>query len=165
MAAVNRFFGDVYPQHPDDNTVKEVRLQAAGMSYPGYGDRHVLLEWTNRVDDKGQIVTQILQLTGQSGNYSYYAPVAKYRSASSRERNAFYSLGSFTRVQRDQILMLAKSVQFSKSSTTNGCRVWTRDLLEAMVEAKLISVAKFKEFDEGVPLVKRVAEAEESSNE
>jgi hypothetical protein len=61
--------------------------------------------------------------------------------------NQHFSLGEFSRAQRDEILDLAGQVVFSKTSTTNGYRVWTRDLLEAMVQARLIPRAKFDEID------------------
>lgn len=164
MSLPPRFLNSVYDTYPDDDTVKEVTLYAQGLTYSGVGDRHVLLQWINTAAESAtgsetDIVTQIVQLTGQSGNYSYYAPVAKFRSLRSMVGNQTFSLGTFSRAQRDEILNLARHVVFSKSSTTNGCRVWTRDLLEAMVQARLISQAKFNEIDAGVPLVKRVAEA------
>ena len=65
--------------------------------------------------------------------------------------NQLFSLGEFSRAQRDEILDLARQVVFLKMSTTNGCRVWTRDLLMAMVQANLISQATFDEIDAGVP--------------
>jgi hypothetical protein len=140
--------------------VKEVILLAHGLTYSGVGDRHVLLQWNN-TPTTGNIgfVSQIVQLTGQSGNYSYYAPVAQLGSAETMVNNLLFSLGEFSRAQRDEILDLARQVVFSKTSTTNGCRVWTRDLLVAMVQAQLISQTKFDEIDVGVPLVKRVADA------
>ena len=158
MALPPRFMTSVYDTYPDDDSVKEVTLHARGLTYSGVGDRHVLLQWNNATTGKGP-VTQIVQLTGQSGNYSYYVPVAKYRSEESMLANQLFSLGEFSRAQRDEILDLAHQVVFSKTSTTNGCRVWTRDLLVAMVKTRLISQAKFDEIDVGVPLVKRVADA------
>jgi hypothetical protein len=112
------------------------------------GDRHVLLQWNNATTEMG-LVTQIVQLTGQSGNYSYYVPVAQLCSTQSMLNNQLFSLGEFSRAQRDEILDLARQVVYSKTSTTNGCRVWTRDLLVAMVQASLISQAKFDEIDAG----------------
>ncbi|KAF8351820.1 hypothetical protein F5887DRAFT_932522 [Amanita rubescens] len=158
MALPPRFLNSVYDTYPDDDSVKEVSLYAHGLTYSGVGDRHVLLQWNNATTEMG-LVTQIIQLTGQSGNYSYYVPVANLCSAQSMLNNQPFSLGEFSRAQRDVILDLARQVTFSKTSTTNGCRVWTRDLLAAMVQAHLISQAKFNEIDIGVPLVKRVADA------
>ena len=138
--------------------MKEVTLHAQGLTYSGMGDRHVLLQWNNATTEIGPVM-QIVQLTGQSGNYSYYVPVAQVCSEEFMINNQLFSLGEFSRAQRDEILDLARQVVFSKTSTTNGCRVWTRDLLLAMVQAHIISQAKFNEIDVGVPLVKRVADA------
>ena len=148
----------VYNTYPDDDSVKEVILHADGLSYSGMGDRHVLLQWNN-VTTETDLVTQIVQLTGQSSNHSYYVPVAKLHSTQTMLDNQIFSLGKFSQAQRDEILNLAHQVVFSKTSTTNGCRVWMRDLLVAMVQAHLIPQAKFDEIDAGVPLVKRIADA------
>ncbi len=156
MALPPRFMTSVYDTYPDDDSVKEVTLHAHGLTYSGVGDRHVLIQWNNATTETGPVM-QIVQLTGQSGNYSYYVPVAKLEESMLISQP--FSLGEFSRAQRDEILNLASQVVFSKTSTTNGCRVWTRDLLVAMVKTRLISQAKFDEIDVGVPLVKRVADA------
>jgi len=54
-------------------------------------------------------------------------------------------VGTLSRAQRDQIIRLANQVKFQKTSTTNNCRVWFRQLLVAMVDEKLITQAKFDE--------------------
>jgi hypothetical protein len=159
MSAPPRFINNVYGVYPDDERVKDVFLQAAGQTYSGIGDRHVLLWWSNGIAGDGENVTQVVQLTGQAGNYSYYAPVAKVRSQNSTANNSQMLLGKFTRVQRDQLLNLAKNIKFEKQSTVNGCRVWTRDLLGAMVGAGLMSQEVFADVGTKVPLVARKAEA------
>jgi hypothetical protein len=161
MAAPPRALNNVHDNYPDNDKIKEVFIQAENKNYPGYGDRHVVLWWCNSddTDDSADLITQVIQLTGQAGNYSYYAPVVKLRSIGSTQRHLQISLGKFTRAQRDKILDLAKSVQFHKKSTVNGCRVWTRDLLGLMVNHGLIMKAKFEHIDAEVPLVKRKEEA------
>jgi hypothetical protein len=149
----------VYVEFPDDGITKEIYLQAANLTYSGVGDRHVLIWWLNGTTKDGSEVAQIIQLTGQAGNYSYFVPVANVRSADATTGNLQLSLGEYTRAQRDQVLKLAKDVKFEKKSTTNGCRVWTRDLIGAMVEAGLISQERFADVDAKVPLVRRRAEA------
>jgi hypothetical protein len=67
-------------------------------------------------------------------------------------------LGEFTRAQRNRILELARKVKFERKSVVNSCRVWTRDLLEAMVEERLIGQAMFEDVDEKVPLLRRKPE-------
>jgi hypothetical protein len=158
MALPPRFLNRVYDTYPDDDSVKEVALHAQGITYNGLGSRHVLLQWNNATTEMGPVM-QILQLTGQPGNYSYYVPVAQVCSEEFMTNNQLFSLGKFSRAQRDEILDLARQVVFSKTSITNGCRVWTRDLLAMMVQVQLISQAKFNEIDTGVPLVRRVADA------
>ncbi|KZT01454.1 uncharacterized protein LAESUDRAFT_707385 [Laetiporus sulphureus 93-53] len=145
-------------EYPDDDSTKEVVLQADGLQHAGTGDRHVLMRWLNKMDGDGAHITQIVQLTGGPGNYNFFTPVVKKQSENSRNSNTFYSLGQYTRVQRDQIITLAKAVQYDKRSRVNSCRTWTRDLLEAMVKAGLLSQTKFEEIDTGVPLRKRVPE-------
>jgi hypothetical protein len=148
-------YGD---QYPDDNSIKETVLQADGLLTAGPGvDRHVLLHWINGIDGSRRY-TQIIQLTGGPGNYNFYTPQVKADSEESVKHNVFYKLGQYTRVQRDQIITLARAVNFDKRSCVNGCRAWTRDLLVAMVGAELLSEDKFNEIDVDVPLKKRVPE-------
>ena len=94
MALPPCFLNSVYNMYPDNNSVKEVILHARGLTYSGMGDCHVLLQWNNATTEMG-LVTQIVQLTGQSGNYSYYVPVAKLRSAQTMLNNQLFSLGKF----------------------------------------------------------------------
>ncbi|KAL5483334.1 hypothetical protein ACEPAI_8565 [Sanghuangporus weigelae] len=161
--SVVRFMDSVADEFPDDNSSKNVYVQAEGRTYSGLGDRHVLLWWANGTYEQGQWknlpTTQILQLTGQSGYYNYYHPVVKKRRIASMEMNQQFLLGTFTRAQRDKIIELVNSVKFSKTSTVNGCRVWMRDLLDAMVTAGLITASTFNTVVVGVPLPQRVAEA------
>ncbi|RDB24365.1 hypothetical protein Hypma_008395 [Hypsizygus marmoreus] len=113
MAAPPRFMNSVYAQYHDEDTTKLVFLHAKGLSYPGYGDRHVMICWTNAPsptpssiavstlnsevakhsidvltgtegdEDAQAPVIQIIQLTGQPGSYAFYHPVA----LSSRPQN------------------------------------------------------------------------------
>ncbi|PCH39455.1 hypothetical protein WOLCODRAFT_21486 [Wolfiporia cocos MD-104 SS10] len=157
--APNRFMQSVHTEFPDNSDMKIVSLYAQGHSYPGYGDRHVLLQWDNGIDQSGSTVTQIVQLSGQVGSYAFYHPVVKRRSKRAYKENVYYELGAFPRVQRDLIVELATKVEFSATSVVNGCRAWTRDLLQAMVQAGLISQWRFEELEEEIPLVKRRPEA------
>jgi len=160
-AAARHLFVNPYgDQYPDDDSTKEIVLQADGLVTAGpSADRHVLLRWTNGIDESGRHYTQIIQLTGGPGNYNFYTPQVEGNLAESVTSNTFYELGQYTRAQRDKIITLAKAVNFDKRSRVNGCRVWTRDLLVAMIGAKLLSEDKFNEIDVDVPLKKRVPEA------
>ena len=146
-------------QYPDDNSIKEIRLQADGLVTAGPGvDRHVLLHWTNGIDSSGLHYTQIIHLTGGPGSYNFYTPQVQAHSETSIQKNTIYELGQYTRMQRDQILALARAVKFDKKSRVNNCQVWMRDLLAAMVNAKLLSEERFNEIDVDVSLRKRVPE-------
>lgn len=156
---------DVYDQFPDDDSDKIVMFQADdlgfGSDYTGsLTDRHVLFYWSNGVDSQGVAVSQLIQLTGNPGNYAYYSPVARKRSPSTFTNNQQLELGTYTRVQRDKILQLASETKFYRKSVTNSCRTWTRDLLESMVNNGLLTQSTFDYLDQNVPLRKRVAEDE-----
>jgi len=149
MSAPPRFLGSVHTEYPDDDSVKDVTIHAAGKEISS--DRHVLLQWLNGTKDDVP-VTQVVQLTGQAGNYNYYAPVVRMRSADTNIRNQVIPVGMFSRAQRDQILHLASQVEFRKTSTVNNCRVWLRELLQTMADNKLITQAKFEEIIKVDPL-------------
>lgn len=151
MAAPPCQMQSVYDSFPDDDSTKEVYFQAAGLTYSEISDRHVLLRWLNDELTEDVPITQVVQLTGQPGNYNYYAPVV-VRSREPRTANLQITLGRFSRAQRDQILQLAMDVKFEKKFTVNSCRIWTRDLLEAMVGRGLISGDLFTDIDGEVPL-------------
>ena len=153
--AVNPY-GDRYP---DDNSTKEVELQADGLVTAYTGDRHVLLRWINGADAEQRVYyAQIIHLSGGPGNYNFHTPQVKIHSEASRGADTCYPLGQYTRAQRDQIVLLAKAVGFERRSRVNNCRTWMRDLLEAMVGANLLSNSEFDKIDADVPLIKRVAE-------
>lgn len=162
MTTPPRFLESVYNTYPDDQSTKEVFIQAANLSYSGAGDRHVLIWWSNggdKTSDTPTPVRQVIQLTGQAGNYSYFYPVANSHPPALIQNNFQAFLGEFSRDQHDQIITLSKGIAFEKTSIVNGCRVWTRDLLNAMVNAGLLSQERFHEIDRTIPLVRRRAEA------
>ncbi|PIL34491.1 hypothetical protein GSI_03268 [Ganoderma sinense ZZ0214-1] len=143
---------------PDDESVKLIELQAAGLYPPVAGDRHVLLRWFNGMEGS-HTYTQVIHLTGGPGNYAFLTPSIKRHSEESRRLNTFYPLGLYTRAQRDQIISLASSIRFNRRSTVNDCLVWMRDLLEAMVAVGLLHKATFDVLDAQIPLKKRVRES------
>ncbi|KAF9234105.1 hypothetical protein BU15DRAFT_53045 [Melanogaster broomeanus] len=151
-------YGD---QYPDNNSTKEVVLQADGLEAQNPDDRHVLLCWTNGSDAEGRRYIQVIHLSGGPGNYNFYTPQVKMDSDESWKANTCYVLGQYTRAQRDQIIALAKAVRFDKRSRINNCQTWMHDVVEAMVNADLLSTAKFDEVSAGVPLKERVPELPE----
>ncbi|THH15670.1 hypothetical protein EW146_g4840 [Bondarzewia mesenterica] len=143
----------------DNNDKKEVFLQASGKNYSGTGQRHVLLCWKN-LHDHRNLVMQIIQWIGIPGAYQWQN-VARFRNMYTFiSGNDIYPLGFFTRGQRDRIIELAGMVEFDRTSTVNTCRVWMRDLLEAMTNDAVVSLSqiKFNEINKGVPLLKRQTE-------
>jgi hypothetical protein len=155
MAPPSKYLQNFYNKYSDNNENKEVCLQAAGRTYLGTGDRHVTLLWENgHSEDGANTIIQLIQLTGGSGNYNFYSPVAESRrNGSISGNNELFSLGIFSRPHRDRIIEIADGIHFAKKSNKNGCRVWTRDILQALVQEGLISQSKFEEVDKGVPLV------------
>ncbi|KAF5345292.1 hypothetical protein D9758_008472 [Tetrapyrgos nigripes] len=142
---------------PDDDTDKDVYMQAHGTSFDGR-ERHVVIHWKNgRLGDSP--VTQLVQLSGIRGNFSYDSlPIAKIRNAATMDSHTQYYLGTFTREERKLLLELAKDIEYESTSTINGCRVWMRDLLLAMVNKDLISEETFDQIEENVPLPERQPE-------
>ncbi|KAG2350862.1 hypothetical protein BDR05DRAFT_954984 [Suillus weaverae] len=130
-----RFLSSVHADYPDDDSVKEVTLRAAGFEI--HSDRHALLQWLNGTKDDVP-VTKIVQLTCQAG---YYEPVVTCTDTTIR--NQVIPVGTFSRAQRDQIL-LANQIKFQKTSIINNCRVWLRELLVAMVDGELITQVKLR---------------------
>ena len=143
-------YGDKYP---DDNSTKEVELQSDGLMATNPDDRHVLLHWINGTDAEGRVYAQIIHLPGGPGNYNFHTPQVKLHTEASRAANTCYPLGQYTRAQRDQILALAKAVNFDRRSRVNNCQTWMRDVLEAMVGASLLPEAEFDKIDVSVPLL------------
>jgi Family of unknown function (DUF6540) len=146
-------------KYPDDDKTKEIFLQADGMEIFDPDDRHVLLHWLNGNDDTaGTHYIQIIHLTGGPGNYQFHREQVKAESQASLERNTSYNLGRYSRAQRDQIMALAKAVEFYPRSRVNNCQTWMRDLLRAMVGDNLLPSEKFDQVDKEVPLKRRVSE-------
>lgn len=150
-------YGD---QYPDDNTIKEIVLQADGLVAANPDDRHVLIRWTNGTDDEGNLFTQIIHLSGGPGNYHFHTPQVKIHV---KELDTLHVLGDYTREQRNKIIILAKAIQFNKKSHVNNCQTWMRDLLAAMVNDGLLSSETFDKIDVDVPLKKRIPELPENS--
>jgi hypothetical protein len=160
MAAAARHYtiNQYGAQYPDDDSVKRLVLQAEGLTSDLSQDRHVVICWTNAVGQDGTLYTQLIHLTGGPGNYGFHTPQVKSYNSLSLGNNTFYSLGDYTRARRNQVVALAKAIKFNKRSRVNSCRTWMRYLLEAMVDAGLLSKEKFDEIDNGVPLKRPVPE-------
>ncbi|KAI0032373.1 hypothetical protein K488DRAFT_78515 [Vararia minispora EC-137] len=153
---------NVLHMFPDNNQPKEVYLQANGKDRSGAVARHVSLFWINR-DDARLFITQIIHLIGIPGRY-HWENVAKMRdprTVQTQQRHDIYWLGTFSRAQRDRIIQVAGSIYFEPSSTVNDCRVWMRDLLDAMTKDPSLALPQstFMELDRSIPLCRRRPEA------
>lgn len=116
-----KFLSTFHAEYRDDDSIKEVLLHVTG--FETHFDRHVLLQRLNSMKDDAP-VTQIVQLTGQAGNYDYYAPVVTCTDTTIRKK--IIPVGTLPRTQRDRRLVPANQFKFRKISTTNNCRVWLR---------------------------------------
>ncbi|ESK95592.1 hypothetical protein Moror_12666 [Moniliophthora roreri MCA 2997] len=136
--------------------VKKVYVQAQGWALDSFGERHVLIDWSNGQlanDGLKTSVTQVVQLTGGPGSYHYFAPVCKIRNIQSLESdNTRWCIGDFSRAQRDRLLQLAAKINFLKTSIVNDCQVWLRELLEAMKDEGLLDEGLFEQIDKAVHL-------------
>ena len=154
MASATQFV-NYYNAYPDNDEVKQLYVEAQGMTYAGAGERHVQICWSNGAFVGGYAL-QTIELGGPPGGYHYVSPVVHLRRMESMGSNEQFSLGYFSRAQRNRILALAVSVHCDMQSVLNGPRVWVRDLLEAMVRAELLPMTTFAEISARVPLPRRV---------
>ncbi len=88
--------------------------------------------WDNGTLNQARVV-QVIELVGIAGDYTFKSPVARLHRPMQHPNTSFF-LGEFSREEREIILELAREVEFDGRSTRNGCRVWLRELLEAMVQ-------------------------------
>ncbi|VDC04940.1 unnamed protein product [Peniophora sp. CBMAI 1063] len=156
---------DLSNAFPDNADNKEVYLQAAGLTKDyqargGQGDRHVVLCWDNTRRGLPIEVSQMIHLKGSFGEWHLEISVRQQVSGAAKD-NTRYGLGTFTCAQRDRVLALAKEIEFDDKSRVNTCRVWTRDLLEAMAADPTLPLSqeRFEEVDREVPLLLRKPEA------
>jgi len=93
----------VYNKFPDDSSDKEIFFQVFGSVPeplpPAPLLRHVALYWKNGVTPQKELVTQLIHLTGY---WAHYSPMVIPYS----DKKFNFSLGSYTRAQRDTILQL-----------------------------------------------------------
>lgn len=138
MARPNRFMNNQYNAFPDDNSDKEVVFQKDSRGVVEF-EKHVLFNWYNGQDAKGNPVSQIVQLTGNPGAYAFYHPLAKLRNQASLQLYITWSLGVLTRPQRELLVQLASQIEFDMKGTTNNCQVWSADLLYAAYWNRIIT--------------------------
>jgi hypothetical protein len=139
---------NVYNQFPDDDSDKEILLHTSGPK-PAPVPRHISLHWKNGETPKKELVTQLVHLTGY---FAYYSPMVVPCSDATFDKKFNFSLGTYTRAQRDTILKLAASVPFGLIQQSNDFSVWIRDLLESMVTEGILDKGTLTHLEETVPL-------------
>ncbi|KAF9466701.1 hypothetical protein BDZ94DRAFT_1305937 [Collybia nuda] len=143
-----------YNRYPDTDMDKEVFVQAAGYGEKAAGiPQRILICWLNPTPTKqGDGAYQIIELEMQGNYYHYCYPVVEQRSAQVMADHQIWSLGVFTRDQRELLLELAEDVEFKERSLTEGSRVWTAKLLREMRQSGLLSQELVTKIHREVPL-------------
>ncbi|SJL13276.1 uncharacterized protein ARMOST_16716 [Armillaria ostoyae] len=161
MGGARNITPNVYNIRPDDESDKEIFIEAAGSSNNGV-ERHVLMYWDNSTLNQARVV-QVIELVGILGDYTFKSPVAcLHRPMQHPDSDMmFFFLGEFNREERNVILESARKVKFDERSTRNGCRVWLRELLVVMVQEGFISDETFEVIDREVPLAKHRPEVDQ----
>lgn len=132
--------------------MKEILLYAAGHSGNMIDPRHVYICWSNGSTEEGNFIMQIIQLAKQGNYFHYYDPYMEVCHRDTLEDYQQWILGTFSLEQREKIIELASQVDFVRDWTSNGCRVWIRKLLSAMVEAVLIDRMLYEHLRRSIPL-------------
>ncbi|KAK0208012.1 hypothetical protein DFS33DRAFT_403317 [Desarmillaria ectypa] len=130
---------DLSLKYPDDESEKRVYLQARSpISGSSHTPRHFWIFWDNggsSTAGSNMLIHQIIQLERDKA-----------------QELQTYELGTFTRDQREKMLELAADIQFNERLLHNGCRVWTRKLLGAMVNEGLLDRMDFVALIDLIPL-------------
>ena len=142
---------NVYNEFPDDGSDKEIFAQVTGPEHAPW-PRHVSIYWKNGVTPQKELATQLIHLTGY---FAHYSPMVIPCSETTFDKKFNFSLGTYTRAQRDTILHLAANIPFGLISERNDYSVWTRDLLDSMVTEGLLDQETFTHLDKTVPLRRR----------
>jgi len=164
--------GEFVDRFPDTDGDKDIFVMAAGvLRAPPETPRHVMIIWQNGTipgipSSNGGAPTgvyQMLQLefNTSTGRYFLQDPCVKPRSKISIDNSTMWKLGSFNLDQREAIAELATEIEYEPKSKVNGCRVWLRDLLTAMVNKGFIDANQLGLIQDRVPLPRRVPELED----
>ncbi|KAI9567702.1 hypothetical protein HD554DRAFT_935176 [Boletus coccyginus] len=141
--------------YPDDESEKELFLQA---SNPGLAShlRAVLIYWVNIVFSDGEEVWQVVRLDRREDSdvHKYVYPDMIVVDGCEREHHETFSLGVFSRDQREAVLECADDVAYEERSPEEEgqCVRWMRDLLERMVGEGLVQRAVVDAIRDAVPL-------------
>ncbi|KAG8216152.1 hypothetical protein J3R82DRAFT_8158 [Butyriboletus roseoflavus] len=137
--------------YPDDESDKELFLQASGTIANHL--RAVLLYWVNMVFSDGEEVWQVVRLDQRDNVHKYVYPDLIVVDGCEREYNETFSLGMFSRDQREAVLECADDVEYDERSSEEGqCLRWMAQLLERMMEEELVECAVVDAIRDVVPL-------------
>ncbi|KAG9308286.1 hypothetical protein JVU11DRAFT_12049 [Chiua virens] len=151
--------------YPDDETDKELFLQAS-RTHPHHPHAHhsqqqhlshlraaaVLLYWVNMVFNDGEEVWQVVRLDEQDNVHRYVYPDLIVVDGSVWEYNDMFSLGVFTRDQREAVLECADEIEYEVRCAEGGQGVrWMGRLLEQMVEEALVGEGVVNAIRDSVP--------------
>jgi hypothetical protein len=140
--------------YPDDESDKEVFLQASSPGTFASHLRAVLLYWVNVVFSDGEEVWQVVRLDRpeDSDVHKYVYPDMIVVDGCEREHHETISLGVFSRDQREEVLECADDVGYEERSGDGGqCVRWMGELLERMVEEGLVGRAVVDAIRDAVP--------------
>lgn len=137
--------------YPDDESDKELFLQASGTIASHL--RAVLLYWVNMVFSDGEQVWQVVHLDQRDSIHKYIYPDLIVVDGNVREHNQTFSLGVFSRDQREAVLECADYVEYNERSGEDGqCLRWMGRLLERMTGEGLVERGVANAIRAAVPL-------------
>lgn len=137
--------------YPDDESDKELFLQASGTIASRL--RAVLVYWVNVVFSDGEEVWQVVRLDQRDSVHKYVYPDLIVVDGCEREHNETFSLGVFSRDQREAVLECADDVEYDERSGDEGqCLGWMGQLLERMIEEELVGRGVVDAIRDAVPL-------------
>lgn len=142
-------------EYPDDESDKELSLQVCGTRANHHHlDRAVLLYWVNMVFSDGEEVWQVVRLDQRDNIHKYVYPDMIVVDECEREHNDTFSLGVFSRDQREALLECAEEVEYVERSGDEGqCLRWMSRLLTQMTEEGLVEEGVVDAIRRAVPLL------------
>lgn len=127
----------IYDSYPDTDAEKEVKVF---METQTMGEeRHIYVGWLNDETPSVEQAWQQVHLSGGPGNYSFYPCTAALLSQQSFSHKKDFSLGLFSRKQRDGMVEIAKTVPFVKKSYSDNCQTWMSKFLSELAQHGIIT--------------------------
>ena len=140
--------------YPDDESDKELFFQTSNSSSSHL--RAAFIYWVNIVFDDGEEVWQVVRLDEHNGRLKYvYPDLIVVDGCEQREHSPTYSLGVFTRDQREAVLEYADEVEYGDNAQAGGekqCQEWMGRLLQHMITGDLLECGVVDRIRNAVPL-------------